>query len=154
MPQTELKAIIRKMIMVELNARTYYLKAVEAMQDEGAIFNFTLLADEETEHARSFYQLYPGDDLPSFEEMLAEAEDNSQVLKSVDVELMARLDERQVLELALKLEKEVEENLRRMQTEIKSPAARAVVEKNVESTALHYEIIAIEYTRLYGDLVD
>ncbi len=52
--QPELKAAIRKMIQVELDAMHYYLKATELMQDEGAIFHFTLLAEEEREHAHSF----------------------------------------------------------------------------------------------------
>ncbi|MCF6178116.1 MAG: ferritin [Geopsychrobacter sp.] len=154
MPQTELKTAVRKMIQVELDAMNYYLKATEAMQDEGAIFNFNLLADEEREHARSFYQIYPGDDLPVFDELLKQAEVSPQLTQSIDIGLIARLNERQALQLAMKLEKEVEGNLRKMATKLKNTEARAVIEKNAESTLIHYEMIATDYARLYGEECD
>lgn len=150
MPQAELKNTIRKMIQVELDAMHYYRKSTEAMQDEGAIFHFNLLADEELEHARSFYQIYPGDDLPPLEDMLMEISRDSVVAKNVDIGLMARLDERQALQLAMKLEQELEGNLRRMIGTINNSEARAVIEKNAVSTQNHYEMIAADYERLYG----
>jgi len=149
MEQAELKSAIRKMIRVELDAMSYYQKATESMQDEGAIFHFNLLAEEELEHARSFYQIYPGDDLPSFEKVVSESAANTSVIKSVDIGLVARLDERQALQLAMRLEKELEGNLRKIASEFQSAAARAVVEKNAESTLSHYEMIAADYARLY-----
>ena len=152
MEHAELKIAIRKMVQVELDARNYYLKAIEAMQDEGAIFHFGLLADEELEHARSFYKIYPGDDLPPFETMLSESTNNGPITKSIDIGLVARLDERQALKLAMKLEKELEGNLRKMASELKSAEARAVIEMNADSTQSHYEIIAADYARLYEDV--
>ena len=151
MEQAELKVAIRKMVQVELDARYYYLKALEAMQDEGAIFHFNLLADEELEHARSFYNIYPGDDLPPFEELVSVSKANGPITESIDIGLVARLDERQALQLAMKLEKELEGNLRKMASELNSPEARAVVEKNALSTSNHYEMIAADYARLYSD---
>lgn len=154
MEQPELNTAIRKMIQVELDAMHYYLKAIESMQDEGAIFHFTLLADEEREHARSFYEIYPEDDLPPFEKILSESTANAPIIKSLDIGLIARLDERQALQLAMKLEKELEGNLRKMASEIDNAEARAVIEKNAESTLSHYEMIASDYARLYEDTKD
>lgn len=151
MQHAELKAAVRKMIQVELDAYHYYRKATEAMQDEGAIFHFNLLADEELEHARSFYEIYPGDELPSLEEMRKAGIASNSVTEAVDFGLMARLNERQALQLAMKLEKEVEGNLRRMATELKNPTARRVIEKNAESTLNHFMMIEEDYLRLYGD---
>lgn len=151
MQQAELKAAVRKMIQVELDACHYYRKATEAMQDEGAIFHFNMLADEEFEHARSFHEIYPGDDLPSLEEMLQEGIASESIAAAVDFGLMARLDERQALQLAMRLEKEVEGNLTRMASELENPAARAIVEKNAESTRGHYQMIEDDYQRLYGE---
>ncbi|WP_020675092.1 ferritin family protein [Geopsychrobacter electrodiphilus] len=147
---TELKTAIRKMIQVELDAMVYYQKATEAMQDEGAIFHFNQLADEEREHARSFYAIYPEDDLPTFDDMVLQAQTNTTIAQSLDVGLIARLDECQALQLAMKLEKEVEGNLRKMALELNDIGARAVVEKNAESTQNHYEMIASDYARLYN----
>ncbi len=154
MAQPELNTAIRKMIQVELDAMHYYLKATELMQDEGAIFHFTLLAEEEQEHARSFYEIYPGDDLPPFEKILSESTANAPIIKSLDIGLIARLDERQALQLAMKLEKELEGNLRKISLELKCDEARAVIERNAESTLNHYEMIASDYARLYEDIED
>lgn len=152
MQQVELKSAIRKMIQVELDAMHYYLKASTVMRDEGAIFHFSLLADEEREHARSFYQIYPGDDLEPFDQLAGmEPADNNPVVKTMDTGLMARLDERQALQLAMKLEKEVETALTRMATEVRDPAAREVIKQNAESTQNHYEMIATDYARLYAN---
>ncbi len=68
--------------------------------------------------------------------------------------MVARLDERQALQLAMKLEKELEVNLRKMALELKSVEARAVIERNAESTLSHYEMIAADYARLYEDIED
>ncbi len=151
MPQTELNLAIRKMIQVEVDAMHYYRKAAEVMQDEGAIFHFNLLAEEEMEHARSFYQIYNGDDLPDFDALIETPGSDSSAAQAIDIGLVARLDERQALQLAMKLEKEVEGSLRRMANEIKRPEAREVIEKNAESTLGHYEMIAADYERLYGE---
>lgn len=151
MQQAEVKAAVVKMILVELDAYHYYRKATEAMQDEGAIFHFNLLADEELEHARSFYAICPDGDLPSLEELREEGGGSSSVADAIDLGLMARIDERQALQLAMKLEKEIESSLRRMATELKNPAARAVIEKNAESTLHHFEMIEADYLRLYGE---
>lgn len=151
MKQAELKNIVRKMIQIEFDAMHYYRMATKSMQDEGAIFHFSILADEELEHARSFYQIYPGEDLPPFDEMLEKSGGNSAIAQSVDIGLVARLDERQALQLAMKLEKEVEGNLRKMVADVKNPEARAVIEKNAVSTLNHYEMIEADYLRLYAD---
>ena len=151
MPQAELEKIISKMIQVELEAMRYYRKATEVMQDEGAIFHFNLLADEELEHARSFYEIYPGNDLAPFEKLVAEDSQNRPI-ETIDIGLMARLDERQALQLALRFEKEVEGKLRSMAMEIHNEAARAVILQNAESTQNHYQLLAEDYQRLYGHL--
>lgn len=150
MDKNELKDIVRKMIQVELDAMHYYRKATEVMQDEGAIFHFSLLADEEREHARSFYQLYPDEDIVTFDTLADEEQNAALVESSFDIGLLARLDERQALQLAMKMEQELEGNLRRLADSL-NPELSAVVLRNAESTLNHYEMIAADYQRLYAD---
>jgi rubrerythrin len=150
MEKTELKDIVRKMIQVELDAMHYYRKATEVMQDEGAIFHFSLLADEELEHARSFYRLYPDEDIAPFETLAGAEQNIASVEKSFDIGLLSRLNERQALQLAMKMERELEGNLRRLADNL-APELSAVVLKNAESTLNHYEMIASDYQRLYAD---
>ena len=70
MANKELKLALRKMLQVELEAMQFYQQATRFMQDEGAIFHFNQLAQEELEHARTFYDVYPDDDLPAFEQLV------------------------------------------------------------------------------------
>lgn len=143
---------IKKMIQVELDAMNYYLQATRYMKDQGAIEHFNQLAREERDHAQSFYDIYPGDDLPPFAEMADRQQGESPLIHSIDGDLMARLDERQALQLAIRLEQEVEGSLRRMVLQAGDPAVKAVLEKNAESTLNHLLLIKEDYQRLYGDL--
>jgi len=148
----EIQLVVKKMIQVELDAMNYYRQATRYMKDQGAIDHFNQLASEEQDHAWSFYEIYPGDDLPEFAEMVQHQPEKSPLIQSIDGELMARLDERQALQLAIRLEQEVEGSLRRMVMKAGDPAVKAVLEKNAESTLNHLVLIKEDYQRLYGDL--
>lgn len=148
----EIQRALKKMIQVELDAMHYYRQATRHMKDKGAINHFNQLAQEEQEHAQSFYEIYVGDDLPSFTEMMRTQPEDSPLVQSIDGDLLARLDERQALQLAIRLEQEVEGLLRRLVLSTGDPAVKAVVEKNADSTLNHLQLIQQDYQRLYGDL--
>jgi rubrerythrin len=148
----EIQRAVKKMIHVELDAMNYYQQATRYMKDQGAIDHFNQLAKEEQDHAQSFYDIYPGDDLPTFAEIVQNQPEESPLIKSIDGELMARIDERQALQLAIRLEQEVEGSLRRMALQAGDPAVKMVLEKNAESTLNHLLLIKEDYQRLYGDL--
>ena len=150
MNDQEVRQALRKMLQSELDAMRYYQQASRYMQDEAAIYHFNLLAQEELEHARTFYEVYPGDDLPPFAELVKQTSAQSAVLESIDQELMARLDEQHALRLAIKMEAAVADSLKQMLPQLQSPAARASVEKNIESTLGHLELIEQDYQRLFG----
>lgn len=148
----EIQLAVKKMIQVELDAMNYYREATRYMKDRGAIEHFHQLAKEEEEHAQSFYEIYPGDDLPPFAELVRNQPEESPLIHSIDGELMARLDERQALQLAMQLEQEVEGSLRRMVLKAGDPAVKAVLEKNADSTLNHLLLIKEDFQRLYGHL--
>lgn len=148
----ETKQAVKKMIQVELDAMNYYREATRFMKDQGAIEHFQQLAREEEDHAQSFYDIYPGDDLPPFEEMVRNLPEASPLIQAIDGDLMARIDERQALQLAIQLEQEVEGSLRRMVLKAGDPAVKAVLEKNADSTLNHLLLIKQDYQRLYGNL--
>lgn len=150
MDNQELRQVLRKMLQCELEAMQYYQQASCYMQDQGAICHFQLLAEEELEHARTFYEVYPGDDLPEFDELVKGLPEQSAALKRIDQQLMARLTEQHALQLAIKMEQEVADSLKRILRQVHSPAARATIEKNIESTLSHLELIEGDYQRLFG----
>jgi len=152
MDDMELKQALRKMLQVELEAMEYYQQASRFMQDEGAIYHFNLLAQEELEHARTFHAVYPDDDLPPLDDLVRELPRDLSEQGLVDRELMARLTERHALQLAIHLEKEVAARLQTLLESIHSQAARTAIENNIESTLGHLELIRQDYQRLYGEV--
>ncbi len=150
MNDKQIQQVLRKMLQCELEAMHYYQQASGYMQDEGAIYHFKLLAEEEREHARTFYDLYPGDDLPEFDELINALPEQSSALGGIDLQLMARLSEQHALQLAMKMEAEVAESLKQILRQVQNPAARACIEKNIESTLGHLELIEDDYQRLFG----
>ena len=107
MQDKELKQAILKMLQAELEAMHYYQQASRFIKDNGAIYHFNLLAQEELEHARTFYSVYPGDDLPEFDTLIKTMPNQQAILDSIDPQLMGRLNERTALQLAMKMEEEV-----------------------------------------------
>ncbi len=152
MKDAELQQALLKMLQAELDAMHYYQQASRFMQDEAAIYHFNLLAQEELEHARTFYTVYPGDDLPSFEELVKNMSD-SQAATAIDPQLMGRLNEQTALQLAQKMEEEVAEVLKQLLSEVSNPAAQAVIQENIDSTLGHLELIRDDYQRIFGNLL-
>lgn len=152
MKDAELQQALLKMLQAELDAMHYYQQASRFMQDEAAIYHFNLLAQEELEHARTFYAVYPGDDLPSFEELVKNMSD-SQAATAIDPQLMGRLNEQTALQLAQKMEEEVAEVLKQLLSEVSNPAAQAVIQENIDSTLGHLELIRDDYQRIFGNLL-
>jgi len=137
--------IILQMVQMELQAMHFYQHAAGCLQDEDARFHFELLADEELEHARSFHALLPGPEAVSFAEM---AQAPPQPCDEVDCAALASFNQLQALEMALRLERKVEQDLRRRCETINDAQARAVLEKNIYSTEGHALLIAEDLERL------
>ncbi len=144
------KALIRS-VQTEKNAMNFYQIAAKQMKNADAIKTFELLAREEREHAKHFFDKYEGDELASFEEFITAAPDQEGTwLSDLDKALLANFDDRKAMELALEKEKRLEESLREMAAKIEDPEVRAIFEENAKSTHNHYVIIESEYARLMG----
>ena len=143
-------ALLRS-VQTEKNAMNFYQIAAKQMKDADAIKTFELLAREEREHAKHFFDKYHGDDLPSFDKFINAAPDkDSDWLSELDKALLANFNDRKAMELALEKEKRLEESLREMAVKIGDPEVRAIFEENAKSTHNHYVVIESEYARLMG----
>ncbi len=149
LPDQELKQTLHKMLQIELEALQFYQQARRFLQDQGAIYHFEQLAQEELEHARIFYDVYPDRDLPEFSEVIKQLPRQAATLKAIDRHLLARLTEQQALQLAIKLEKAAANSLQNVLGQVQSPAARVAIQKNIESTLGHLELIEQDYLRLF-----
>jgi rubrerythrin len=110
-----------------------------------------LLAREEYQHAESFFQIYPGDDIPSFEGFMSAPPDTaSSWWKNLQAMLAQDFDERKALELAIEQEEALETELREMAARISDPEVARVYLANASSTHHHLEVIEEEYRAMFG----
>ncbi len=147
----DMQEAIKRSIQTEKNARDFYRLGARHMKDQRAAKTFTLLAAEEEEHAKMFYDIYQGGDIPDFSAYMAvdPAQDNDW-LTDLEQELMEDLNERRAMELAMDKELKLEQALRAMAEKIPDAKVREVFLKNAESTHQHYELIESEYAHLMG----
>ncbi len=148
---SDVQNALKRSVQTEKNAMNYYQIAAKHMKDAGAIKTFELLAREEREHAKHFFDSYEGCDMPSFEEFINTPPDSeSDWLSDLEKAIVGGLDERKAMELALEKEQNLEVSLREMAAKVKDPKVAAIFEANAKSTHNHYVIIESEYARLMG----
>lgn len=147
----DVQEAIKRSIQTEKYARDFYLLGAKHMKNQQACRTFELLAAEEVEHAKMFYDIYQGDDLPGFSEYMAlESGPGSDWLSDMEKALMEGLSERKAMELAMDKELKLEKALRSLAEKIRDEAVRKVFIQNAESTHHHYLLIESEYARLMG----
>lgn len=143
-------ALIRS-VQTEKNAMHFYEIAAKQMKNADAIKTFELLAREEREHAKHFFDKCTGCDLPPFDEFIAtDPDQESEWLSDLDKALLANFTDQKAMELAMEKEKRLEESLREMAAKISDPEVRAIFEENAKSTNHHYQLIESEYARIMG----
>ncbi|HKJ05374.1 MAG TPA: ferritin family protein [Geopsychrobacteraceae bacterium] len=151
MNETEVQNALKRSVQTEKNAMNFYQIASSHMTDAGAIKTFELLAREEREHAKHFFDSYDGTDMPSFEDFIDAPPDNeSDWLSELDKTLLADFSERKAMELAMEKEQNLEKSLREMAAKIDDATVRSIFEENAKSTHNHYVLIESEYARLMG----
>ncbi|PLY03959.1 MAG: ferritin [Desulfuromonas sp.] len=152
MNEADVKKALARSVQTEKNAMNYYELAAKQMKNKDAIATFELLAREEREHAKHFFDKCLCEDLlPSFDEFIsAPPEKESDWISDLDKALLEKFDDRKAMELAMEKEQRLAESLREMAAKIDDEEVRAVFEENAKSTEHHYAIIESEYARLMG----
>ena len=152
MNEADVKKALANSVQTEKNAMNYYQLAAEKMKDKDAIATFELLAREEREHAKHFFDKCLCEELlPPFEEFINQPpEQASEWISDLDKALLEKFDDRKAMELAMEKEKRLAESLREMAAKMDDPEVKAVFEENAKSTENHYTIIESEYARLMG----
>lgn len=151
--EAEIQKALISSVQTEKNAMNFYQVAAKQMKDDAAIATFDLLAREEREHAKHFFDKCAdcAAQLGAFDEFIeAPPERNSEWLSDLDKALLQNFDDRKAMELAMDKEKRLAESLRAMAARVADPAVRAIFEENAKSTENHYIIIESEYARLMG----
>lgn len=145
----DVQEAIKRSIQVEKNARDFYRLGANHMKDAQAKKTFELLASEEAEHAKWFYEIYEGRDIPDFDAfMTVDPDTDSDWLSDLEKHLMEGLTVRHAMELAMDKELNLEKSLRQLAAKIADTKVRDVFLLNAKSTRYHYELIESEYARL------
>lgn len=151
MDKLEQQKAVRASMQTEKDAMDYYRYSAERMPDDKARATFELLAREEYQHAESFYRIYTGQDIPSFETFMSAPPDTaSSWWKTLQTLLVQDFDERKALELAIEQEDALEQELRTMAAKISDPDVARVYLANASSTHHHLEVIEEEYRAMFG----
>ncbi|MDT8440092.1 MAG: ferritin family protein [Desulfuromonadales bacterium] len=151
MEAVDVQKAIKDAIQTEKDAMDYYKYGAEQMADERARGTFELLAREEHQHAESFYKIYQGADIPSFEAfMSAPPNTASSWWKHLQELLVGEFDERKALELAIEQEEALEKELRAIAARMTDPEVARVYLANASSTHHHLEMVEEDYKAMLG----
>jgi rubrerythrin len=151
MDKVELQQAIKAAIQTEKDAMDYYRYGADRMAEDKARATFELLAREEYQHAESFFRIYSGQDIPSFQAFMSAPPDTSSSWwQSLQTLMGQEFDERKALELAIEQEEALEIELRAMAAKISDPEVARVYLANASSTHHHLEVIEEEYRAMYG----
>ena len=140
---------IKRSILTEKSAMDFYTICATHLKNVDARKTFELLAREEREHAESFFKIYDGDDIGSFDEFM-QLETDSDWLNDLEKAALPNMDERKAMEFAMEKEQQLEKHLLIMAERAEDQEIKAVYEANAKSTHNHYVLIESEYARLMG----
>lgn len=145
------QAALKEAIQTEKDAMDFYKYGAEKMPDDQARRSFEILARDEMQHARMFYDVYQGGDLPPFDVYIAGAPNTeSPWWKALQRMLLGNFDERQALELAIEQEELLEKELRATAAKISDPKVREIYEANAASTHGHALVVGEDLKALFG----
>ena len=148
---TDVQKTIKDSIQTEKDAMDYYKYGAERMAEDKARRTFEILAREEYQHAESFYRIYSGDDIPSFQKFMdAPPNTESSWWKNLQCLLVQDFDERKALELAIEQEDALEKSLREMAAKIDDPDIARIYLANATSTHNHLELVEEDYKAMLG----
>jgi len=147
----DVQKTIKESIQTEKDAMDFYKYGAERMAEDKARQTFEILAREEYQHAESFYRIYSGDDIPSFQEFMnAPPNTDSDWWKGLQSLLVQDFDERKALELAIEQEEALEKSLREKAAQINNEEIARVYLANATSTHNHLELVEEDYRGMLG----
>jgi rubrerythrin len=148
----DLQQAIRAAMQTEKDAMDFYRLAAQKIADPAACCRFAQLAREERQHAYTFFNVYRGGDIHSFEEFLAEPTNTESdwwaALKQLEAE---GFTECAALRLAIEREYALEKSLREVAEQIDSPEVKVIYLANASSTHNHCRCIEQEYAEKCGE---
>jgi len=148
----DVQQAIRAAMLAEKDAMDFYRQVARKIPDPEAACRFAQLAREERQHAYTFFNIYRGGDIPSFEAFIAEPPDPASdwwtALRRLETE---GFDERAALRLAVERERALEKSLRETAEIIENPQVRFIYLANANSTHNHCQGLEQACAERYGE---
>ena len=146
--ETVQQAIYHSML-TEKDAMDFYRSASQYVNNPDARKMLELLAQEEREHAEWFHRICNQVDLAEFLRLIdsGPAADSDWLTKLNEI-VDRKNGELEVLQLAMRQEKDLEKELMEIADQATNEDVRQIYQANIESTRRHFEMIAEEYNRL------
>ncbi|UFS69935.1 hypothetical protein LPW11_18875 [Geomonas sp. RF6] len=145
-----IEEILREAIYNEKKSHDFCHLAATLVTDKRTKEIFSQLADEEFEHARSFFVLYTGSEFAStdllYKHHRSEDPIFDQLLQAVETDDR----ERRALEIALSGEKWCIDRYSVLARTVREPKYRAAFIEALDRSRMQYEVIEEEYRRLMG----
>ncbi len=127
----------------------FYRRAASVSKDERSKKVFDLLAGEEVNHLKAFFDYYRGGDLGDIDTYLASPPDKQSATHlALEQAIEADSHEQKALEIALKEEKACIDFYTILVKDVVDPLVRKVFETVIRETQGHYDMIEDEYMRV------
>jgi len=146
-----LQEAISLAIKAEKDSMDFYRRAASVAKNDRARKVLELLANEEVGHLKAFFNHYKGaefGDLTSY--INSPADTKNPTYKKLEKAISEDMVEKKALELALIEEKECIGQYTQLAQGVVDPAVRAVFERVVKETQVHYDLIESEYAHIMG----
>jgi len=133
-------------IQAEKDSMDLYRRAASVTGNERAKKVFDLLANEEVEHLKSFFDRYKGEEFGDLNSYIASPPNSqSATMMALEKAIDEETHEQKALEIALKEEKACIEQYTLLAKQMSDPQVKAIFEKVVRETENHYAMIEDEY---------
>lgn len=146
-----LQEAISLAVKAEKDSMDFYRKAASVSKNDRARKVFDLLANEEVEHLKAFFNHYKGSefgDLASY--IKSPADTKNPTFMKLEKAISDNMIEQKAMELALVEEKACIGQYTQLAQGVVDPAVRSVFERVVKETETHYALIESEYAHLMG----
>ncbi|TSK07246.1 MAG: ferritin [Geobacter sp.] len=144
-----LQEALKLAIKTEKESMDFYRRAASVSKDERSKKVFDLLAGEEVNHLKAFFDYYRGGDLGDIDTYLASPPDKQSATHlALEQAIEADSHEQKALEIALKEEKACIDFYTILVKDVVDPLVRKVFETVIRETQGHYDMIEDEYMRV------
>lgn len=145
----QIQEALKLAIKAEKDSMDFYRKAASLTTNERAKKVFTLLADEEVSHLKSFFDHYKGGEFGDLKSYLeSPVDEKNPTYQKLIAAVNSETIEKSALELAMKEESECIGQYTQLAQGVVDPIVKSIFERVIHETQGHYDMIESEYAHI------